>query len=217
MDWERARQPEQKAVRRRAILDAARSLFTESSYDEISLNGIAREAGMNKANVYRYFSSREEIFLTIFEEEHEQFIQLLIARLKRIRAEDPVDAISRAWADASLDRPDWLNLLPQTTISMERNSSVEQMVEFKKVGYGRFAELIEALEAAYPKLDQEQWAFVARCGYAMMAGIWPVANPGETVLETMGHPDVNQEPWDYKSILERGLSALVRGIAAERS
>ena len=62
MGWERARQPEQKAVRRKAILDAARSLFTDSGYDEISLNGIARSAGINKANVYRYFSSREEIF-----------------------------------------------------------------------------------------------------------------------------------------------------------
>ncbi len=48
MDRERARQPEQKAVRRQAILDAARSLFTESSYDEISLNGVARKAAMTR-------------------------------------------------------------------------------------------------------------------------------------------------------------------------
>ena len=129
MDWERARQPEQKAVRRQAILDAARSLFTESSYDEISLNGVAREAGMNKANVYRYFSSREEIFLTIYEAEQDEFIRSLIARLKKMRPKEKVGAICRVWVEVSVEHRALLDLLPQLSTSMEKNSSVEQLVE----------------------------------------------------------------------------------------
>ena len=35
MSWERARKPEQKAVRRDAILNAARALFSELGYEEI--------------------------------------------------------------------------------------------------------------------------------------------------------------------------------------
>ena len=211
MDWERARKPEQKAVRRDAILTAARALFSELDYEEISLNGIAREAGFSKPNVYRYFSTREEIFLAIYEEEQGQFVDALIARLKRIRAKDPVDAIARAWVEVALKHRVWLDLLPQLSTSMERNSSVEQIVEFKKVGFERFGKLIEAFHSVYPTIDQVGWVSVAQCGYSLMAGLWPHANPGDNVVEAMQHPDVNQPVWDFAAIMQSGLSALIRG------
>ena len=59
--WERARQPEQISEREQAIVNAATTLFRTREYDSISLNGIAREAGFAKSNIYRYFSSREEM------------------------------------------------------------------------------------------------------------------------------------------------------------
>lgn len=211
MSWERARKPEQKAVRRDAILTAARAHFSELDYEEISLNGIAREAGFSKPNVYRYFTTREEIFLAIFEEEQGQFVDALIARLKRIRTKDPVDAIARAWVEVALKHRVWLDLLPQLSTSMERNSSVEQIVEFKKVGYERFGRLIEAFHSVYPTIDQVGWASVAQCGYSLMAGLWPHANPGDNVVEAMQHPDVNQPLWDFAAIMQSGLSALIRG------
>ena len=187
MDWERARQPEQKAVRRKAILDAARSLFTELGYDEISLNGIAREAGMNKANVYRYFSSREEIFLTIYEAEQDQFIRSLIARLKKIRAKDTVRAICRAWVEVAMEHQALLDLLPQLSTSMEKNSSVGQLVGFKKLMFDRVGELLQTLERVYPQLNLEQWAVVVQCAVSMMAGksgSFASTPPATTIMPT---------------------------------
>ena len=211
MDWERARKPEQKAVRRKAILDAARALFAELEYEEISLNAIAREAGISKPNVYRYFSTREEIFLAIFAEEQRKFLLSLIARLKRIRSKDPVDAISRLWVEVSLQHQTLLDLLPLLMTSMERNSSVEQIIRFKKSGYELLGQLIETLERVEPRLDAGQWMTVVQCATSMMAGLWPLSRPGENVIEAMGHPDVNQRPWEFGSVMTRGLAALVRG------
>lgn len=215
MDWERARKPEQKAERSDAILNAARSLFSELEYEEISLNGIAREAGISKPNVYRYFSTREEIFLAIFEEEQAHFVRSLITRLKKIRAKDSVGAISRAWVEIALKNPTWLNLLPQLSNSMERNSSVDQLVHFKKIAYQRFSELVETLEQIYPRLDTQQWIAVVQCTFSMMAGLWPFSNPGENVVSALQHPDVNQAVWDFKIIMMRGMSALIKGTLAE--
>lgn len=211
MNWERARKPEQKAVRRDAILKAARDLFSELEYEEISLNGIAREAGFSKPNVYRYFATREEIFLVIFEEEQGKFIDSLIARLKRIRARDPVVAIAKLWVESALKHTVWLSLLPQLATSLERNSSVEQLVGFKKAGYERFDALLEALHRACPTIDRIGWANVVQCGYAMMAGIWPHANPGCNVEEAMQHPDVGRPLCDFSGTMQAGLSALIRG------
>ncbi len=66
MSWQRARTDEKKSERKVAICDAAVTLFKKSGYDNVSFNGIASEAGFTKSNMYRYFSSKEEIFLNIF-------------------------------------------------------------------------------------------------------------------------------------------------------
>nr|WP_297290938.1 TetR/AcrR family transcriptional regulator [Oceanicoccus sp.] len=66
MNWQRARTNENKSKRKEAIYKAAFELFKKNGYDNVSFNGIAAEAGFTKSNMYRYFSSKEEIFLTVF-------------------------------------------------------------------------------------------------------------------------------------------------------
>lgn len=216
MRWERARRPEQKAVRREAILSAARTLFCELEYEEISLNGIAREAAISKPNIYRYFTTREEIFLTIFQQEQDHFVRSLIDRIKRIRSKDPIRAISRAWVEVALEHQTLLDLLPQLCTSMERNSSADQIVHFKKVGYERFTNLVETLERADPRLSTKAWGKVVQCAFSLMSGLWPLSNPGENVLKAMRHPDVDQSPWEFAPLMTQGLSALIRGTCSAK-
>ena len=72
MSYQRARRPEQKEERREAILAAAHALAVERSVRAVSLGDIAREVGLAKSNLLRYFESREEIFLTLLLREWEE-------------------------------------------------------------------------------------------------------------------------------------------------
>ena len=216
MCWERARRPEQKAVRREAILTAARDLFAEMDYEAISLNGIAREAEISKPNVYRYFATREEIFLTIFEEERDRFVRELIDRVSRVRSKDPVPQICRLWVDISLRHLTMLDLLPELMTSLEKNSSVEQIVAFKKTGFALLHELVETLAQIYPKLSIEQWGTVVECSVALMAGLWPLTNPGRNVREALAHPEVQEQPWEFEPLMTYGLQALIQGHPGEK-
>lgn len=213
--WTRARKPEQKAIRRNAILKAARALFAELEYEEISLNAIAREAEISKPNIYRYFATREEIFLAIFEVEQNRFIDALFTRLRNTRVQNPAERISRAWVDAALKHETFLNLLPQLSTSMEKNASVEQLVQFKKQSHEGFTRVVELLMETDPRLSAEQWAHIIQCGIAMMAGLWPFANPAENVVQAFEHPEVKYAPWKFKSTMKQGLSALIRGSLTE--
>ncbi len=70
MEFVRARQPEQKEERRRNLIATARAMLDERMrLDELSLNELARRAGMTKSNVYRYFESREAVLLALLEDE----------------------------------------------------------------------------------------------------------------------------------------------------
>lgn len=55
-------------VRRRQLLELGAELFARHSIDELSMAGIAREAGISKALLYHYFPSKHAFFVAALEE-----------------------------------------------------------------------------------------------------------------------------------------------------
>jgi AcrR family transcriptional regulator len=49
-------------VRRAQLLEAGARLFTERGYDAVSMNAVAREAGISKGLLYHYFPGKQEFF-----------------------------------------------------------------------------------------------------------------------------------------------------------
>ena len=81
MTFQRARKPEEKEVRRRAILVAARDLAREVGPINLGLNELGRRSGVSKTNIYRYFESREDILLRLFITELDDIVSHLEKRL----------------------------------------------------------------------------------------------------------------------------------------
>jgi AcrR family transcriptional regulator len=52
--------------RRQRIVDAASRLFAANPYGAVQMDDVARAAGVGKATLYRYFPSKEELYLAIF-------------------------------------------------------------------------------------------------------------------------------------------------------
>lgn len=59
---------EQKALTRRRLIDAAESAFARGGFHGASVEEIAREAGATTGALYSNFSSKEDLFLALFEE-----------------------------------------------------------------------------------------------------------------------------------------------------
>jgi AcrR family transcriptional regulator len=52
-----------QARRRKRILDAADELFARQGYTEVQMDEVAQRAKVAKPTIYRYFASKEELFL----------------------------------------------------------------------------------------------------------------------------------------------------------
>jgi len=52
-------------ARREAFLDAAQAIFQELSFENASMSAIAERVGSSKATLYRYFESKEALFLEL--------------------------------------------------------------------------------------------------------------------------------------------------------
>jgi len=53
--------PVRSEAARLAILDAAVTLFAEKGYDQLTIEGIARRAGVGKQTIYRWWSSKGDV------------------------------------------------------------------------------------------------------------------------------------------------------------
>jgi len=61
---------ELKRRRRNDLLDAALDLFSSRDYYHVSIDQIARKAGVSKGTVYWYFDSKDELLIGVIEREH---------------------------------------------------------------------------------------------------------------------------------------------------
>jgi AcrR family transcriptional regulator len=86
------------AQRRDQILDAANALFAERGYEEVSVEDIARSAGVTRGLVHHYFGGRKDVYLALLERLEairEESLRLPVGRTARARV---ADSVSR-WLD----------------------------------------------------------------------------------------------------------------------
>ena len=60
----RPRTPKQQD-RAARILDSARRAFAENPFDEVLIEDVARQAGVGKGTIYRYFPDKESLYFAV--------------------------------------------------------------------------------------------------------------------------------------------------------
>ena len=68
----------EKQMKRNYIMQSAQKLFASKDYDEVSMNSIAKEVGVNKATLYYYFKNKEALYFAIVL----QGVQILVKMAK---------------------------------------------------------------------------------------------------------------------------------------
>lgn len=136
----RARSPEQKGQRLDEIKGAVRRQFAEHPYHEITLTTIAEDLGWSRANLYKYVTTKEEVFLLLTGDECNAYFDALLAALGEGRALD-ADAVADAWADVAAAHQEYFRLGDLLTTIVETNVTVERLMVFKRGYYDRVAEM----------------------------------------------------------------------------
>lgn len=130
----RARSDEQKALRLAEVKAVAKQQFAERPYHEITLTTIAEGLEWSRANLYKYVSTKEEIFLALDTDEcHSYFDSLLAALPEGCRFS--ADVVAEIWAGIASAHQDYFRLGEILSGIIEANVGLDRLVAFKRTYY----------------------------------------------------------------------------------
>ena len=180
---------EESAARRDEIIDSCARLYETMDYHDITMAQIAKGVSFGRANIYNYFSCKDEVMLALLQREHERWADDLDALAKRA-SQLSNDAIADGLAQSLETRAQMLKLLAMNLYDMEQNSSLEALTQLK-LAYGRvLASLTSVLAAARPEWDEASIRRFTFCFMPYLHGIYPYTHHSEKQLEAMRNAGV---------------------------
>lgn len=205
----RARSAAEKSQRRDDILRAAERLWTSSSYTDLSMNHVAREAKLAKGTLYLYFDTKEELFLALVSEHLHTWIADTVQMLRE-REPRSAAAVADVLLDASADIAPLRRLLVLLGTVLERNVRPELTREFRKELRAGVATLVENLP-----FSRETGLRILRHLYALGLGWQQLTEELNLSGGTGGETESRAEP--FAPEFELAMRAIIDRLAAEET
>ncbi|WP_138904185.1 TetR/AcrR family transcriptional regulator [Streptomyces albidochromogenes] len=185
---------ERSQVRRAELIATGRKLFADTSYDALSMDDIARHAGVAKGLIYYYFKSKRGYYLAIVEES----VAELVARAGSDRDLPAAERVRRT-IDGYLRYAQHHQAAYRTIVT----GGVGFDTEVQAIRDAVREELIATLaEGAYGRRDIPLTARLALIG-------WMTGAEGVT-LDWLGHQELGRDA--VRELLTRLLRATLRTI-----
>jgi AcrR family transcriptional regulator len=210
--FQRAVHPEQKEQRRATILRVAREMLADGTLEALTLNALARNVGLAKSNVYRYFASREAILLEVFRADFSDWADDLSTRLRRLRSKHRLRRLVALMASTYAARRQMCQLMSILPSVIERNVSVETIRSVNAELVERAQLLAAHMHEVVPELPVEAHIELVRFSYVLVVGLWPMAYPPPVAEELADDPRFAALRRDFESDLADGLGLVADGL-----
>lgn len=154
MKFKRARSDEQKSIRIHQIVTATLELLQTQSFDDITLKAIAEKLDFSRNNLYKYVSTKEEIFLLIVDADLQHFTEIMSHRLDN-RQYMEIPEFCHLWVKTLYEQKRLLKCFSMLNTMIEKNASLDALVSFKQSMYQSLSRLEEIMLHSIPNISSE--------------------------------------------------------------
>jgi AcrR family transcriptional regulator len=232
----RARKEEQKEERRQDIVDAAWQLFQETSYAAVTMAQVAERAGLAKGTLYLYFTTKEELFLCVIDQELGKWFDHvdvhlgpLDARLcdgpggctridasrqsrpSAIPVSDVASTIAALLSSSLEARESMTRLLTILHGILEQNVSYQAALRFKLSLLAHVHRTGALLERCLPFLVPGQGGRLLIRIYALVIGLRQVSDPGTVIRDVRTRPEMALFRIDFGEEVRASIGVLLGG------
>ena len=167
----------EREVRKGLIISAAMKLFETKNFHEIGMRDIASEAGVSAASIYRYFPSRDDLFVEALIRDINKIEQLLESRLK---AGGSTENLAVAVVDYMIDNEATFQMMCHFLMRGEENPRALKkfnavLLYFTKM----FDEVVKKSDGETPLRFHSQAFFASLAGIVMTFRNYPGRSEAE--------------------------------------
>ena len=154
---------DEREVRKRLIIEAAMELFEEKSFHEIGMRDIALKAGVSAASIYRYFPSRDDLFVEALIRD----INNIEKRLRdRVENGGNMEELAIAVVDYLVENEATFQMMVHFMIRGELNpQALKKFNSVQRYFLKMFSKVVEQTEGS------DQFRLNAQAFFASMAGV----------------------------------------------
>ena len=201
-NYQRARSDEEKNQRLSSILSAAESMFAENVYEACNLNVIAAAVGITKTALYRYFRSKELIFLEIYKHQLAEIVPSLQVCLQK------KDAVGLSALLSS--RPLFCRLSAILTTVLERPLTVAEARSFKLTVLQLLEPCVVTLVSEYGFTPDAAAMWLMQLLVAVV-GCWHVCHTSPMMNEALATPELACFQLNFDGLLQQQISMMMQG------
>ncbi len=212
----KANSEEQKALRKNVIIRSARELFENFDFHEISMQEVARKAGMAKGTVFFYFKTKEELFLSCAQEElgrwHDRFDSMLLEYQKTHSPDDfNVDELVEIMIQSFGGNDTFSRFVSIVGGVLNRNVDFDVLLAHKKFVFQRALPTGKLLDEIIPNFKPFDGIKLYNYAFYFTAGLYPMAEPSETARRVYKTPGLEFLDIDFIETFREIMSILLRG------
>ncbi|MBV9324453.1 MAG: TetR family transcriptional regulator [Chloroflexi bacterium] len=182
----------------------------------VTLGDVAREVGLAKSSVLRYFETREEIYLQITADCWHDWSCAARAELSHAASEP--GTVADILTQTLSERPLFCDLLAHTQANLEHNVSTHAVRTLRAGAWAAIEELARGIMVCLPALDEAAAADLILLTSMIAGAIWQRANPPASLAASYQHdPNVRGTFLEFDPSMQNVLQTLIEGtVSAER-
>lgn len=207
----RARSEEQKEVRIQAIVSATERLYDNHRYEEITFVQIAKEAGFTRSNLYKYFKTKEEIFLEFLKHDMKLWKDDL---LNNFLDSDyySIDKFIEIWIDILQRNQRLTELTSILYLHLEKEASYDSLLDFKQSFAKGFEQVTVHLTGKIKGFTVEKVAeFISMQGMIGI-GLYQMTDLSENQLKILEKPEFAQWKIDFRQRYIEITKFILKGL-----
>lgn len=207
-DFIRARSSEQKNQRMADIKQATAQLYREFPYHEITLTTIAERLGWSRASLYKYVTTKEEIFLELSADARNAYFGDLLTAFSPA-VEFNASAVAATWAQIAESNKDWFVYGDILMTIIETNVTLDRLKVFKKGYFGLLDQLYSQMGPML-KLSKERFSCLVSTIHYHGIGLTGGCTTNPMVAQALKELGIDNPKPNFKASMEEFILMCLR-------
>jgi AcrR family transcriptional regulator len=211
VNWVRARNDEQIEQRIREIVDATARLYEENRFEDITFAMIAKEANFTRSNLYRYFETKEEIFLELIKFDIIHWRENIVKTFANYQFTS-AQTFTTVWVDLALQNKRMIKLFAIVYTLLEENSSLKALTGFKQTIGMELVLVAEFLSNILPFSSTQNAAEFLQMQTSLTIGAYPLIDLTPKQKTAMDNVGMISDAAYAKELLIKSIAYLLEGF-----